>query len=121
LKYEFKEYWASLIKMSLLRFFILHVLNKQPLHGYEITRHVAGITCGCCAPTEGSLYPVLKEFADDGLVNVDVQVVAGRERGVTQIDPIRNSQIFGALAERVVQRRSRQRTYFLRQTMDCHY
>jgi len=85
LKYESKEYWASLIKMSLSRFFILHVLHRHALHGYEITKQVANITCGCCAPTEGSLYPVLKEFEENELVQVEVQVVAGRERKVYTI------------------------------------
>lgn len=85
LKYESKEYWASLIKMSLSRFFILHVLHRQALHGYEITKHVADITSGCCAPTEGSLYPVLKEFVENELVQVDIQLVSGRERKVYTI------------------------------------
>lgn len=87
LKYESQEYWASLIKMSLSRFFILHVLQKQPLHGYEITKQVGEITRGCCAPTEGSLYPVLKEFVDNELVQYEVQLVSGRERKVYTITP----------------------------------
>ncbi len=86
-KYETQEYWASLIKMSLSRFFTLHVLHRQPLHGYEITKHVAALTNGCCAPTDGSLYPVLKEFMDTGLVNLTTQVVSGRERKVYTITP----------------------------------
>jgi DNA-binding PadR family transcriptional regulator len=85
LKYQSHEYWAGLIKMSLSRFFILHVLYKEQLHGYEIAKRVAGITRGCCAPTEGSLYPVLKEFVDEGLVNIEVQLVSGRERKVYTI------------------------------------
>lgn len=68
--------------MSLSRFFILHVLQQQPLHGYEITKQVAALTNGCCAPTEGSLYPVLKEFTDAGLLSLDTRVVSGRERKV---------------------------------------
>ena len=82
LNYESQEYWANLIKMSLSRFFILHVLHLQPLHGYEITKKVSALTNDCCAPTEGSLYPVLKEFTEAGLVTIDVQEVAGRERKV---------------------------------------
>ncbi|OPX87341.1 MAG: Transcriptional regulator PadR-like family protein [Pelotomaculum sp. PtaB.Bin104] len=68
--------------MSLSRFFILHVLHQHPLHGYEITKQVAGLTNGCCAPTEGSLYPVLKEFTDIGLVSLTTQIVSGRERKI---------------------------------------
>lgn len=73
--------------MSLSRFFILHVLHGQPLHGYEITRRVSQLTNGCCAPTEGSLYPVLKEFTDAGLVSLLAQVVSGRERKVYTLTP----------------------------------
>lgn len=82
LKYESQEYWACLIKMSLSRFFILQVLHRQSLHGYEITKQVSGLTNGCCAPTEGSLYPVLKEFTDEGLVELKAEVVSGRRRKV---------------------------------------
>ena len=85
MKYETTEYWASLIKMSLSRFFILQVLHRQPLHGYEITKKVSDITCGCCAPSEGSLYPVLKEFVDNGLLQLEIRTVAGRERKVYTI------------------------------------
>ncbi len=82
MKYETQDYWNGLIKMSLSRFFILHVLNRNPVHGYEITKQVSSITQGCCAPTEGSLYPVLKEFVDAGLIDGASEVVAGRERKV---------------------------------------
>lgn len=88
MNYVSQEYWANLIKMSLSRFFILHVLHQQPLHGYEITKRVSALTNDCCAPTEGSLYPVLKEFMEAGLVTVDVQEVAGRERKVYTMTPV---------------------------------
>ena len=85
--HESPEYWSNLIKMSLSRFFILHVLHHQAVHGYEITKKVSAITHGCCAPTEGSLYPVLREFMDAGLVEVEAEVVSGRERKVYTLTP----------------------------------
>lgn len=87
MKYESQDYWNGLIKMSLSRFFILHVLHRNPVHGYEVTKQVAAITNGCCAPSEGSLYPVLKEFMDAGLVDGVIEVVAGRERKVYTLTP----------------------------------
>jgi len=87
MKYETQDYWNSLIKMSLSRFFILHVLHRNPVHGYEVTKQVAAITNGCCAPSEGSLYPVLREFVDAGLVDGVSEVVAGRERKVYTLTP----------------------------------
>jgi len=86
--YASEEYWAYLIKMSLSRFFILHVLHQKPVHGYEITKRVSALTNDCCAPTEGSLYPLLREFAEAGVVAVDVQQVSGRERKVYTLTPL---------------------------------
>jgi DNA-binding PadR family transcriptional regulator len=82
IKYESQEYWAGLIKMSLSRFFILHALHHQPMHGYEISKQIAELTNSCCSPSEGSLYPVLKEFTEEGLLSVLTEIVSGRERKV---------------------------------------
>ncbi|ADI02935.1 PadR family transcriptional regulator [Syntrophothermus lipocalidus] len=82
IRYDSREYWVSLIRMSLSRFFILHALHLRPLHGYEISRQVASFTNGCCAPTEGSLYPLLRDMEESGILSVAVQVVSGRERKV---------------------------------------
>lgn len=68
--------------MSLSRFFILRVLCCQSLHGYDIAKEVTALTEGCCAPTEGSLYPVLREFERVGLVTSRVDVTGKRERKV---------------------------------------
>lgn len=82
IKYQSEEYWNGLIRMSLSRFFMLRVLCCRSLHGYEIAKEVAALTGGCCAPTEGSLYPVLHEFEQNGLVTSQTQVVGNRERKV---------------------------------------
>ncbi|MHB1134201.1 MAG: PadR family transcriptional regulator [Chloroflexota bacterium] len=68
--------------MSLSKFFILRVLYGQPMHGYEIARTVAAVTNGCCTPTEGTIYPVLREFEDGGYVSASTETVSGRERKV---------------------------------------
>lgn len=75
-------YWNGLIKMSLSKFFILCVLNRRSMHGYDISKAVENTTEGCCSPTPGALYPVLKEFEAGGYVTVDPQVVGGRQRKV---------------------------------------
>lgn len=88
MKYDSLEYWTSLIRMCLSRFFILHVLHEHPLHGYEITKRVAALTRGCCAPTEGSLYPLLREFMEAGVVSLETQIISGRERKVYTLTPL---------------------------------
>lgn len=82
-----REYWNGLIKMSLSKFFILRVLYAQPMHGYEIARTVAEVTQGCCTPTEGTIYPVLREFEEGGYVTASSEVVNGRERKVYTLTP----------------------------------
>ena len=81
-RYEEAAYWNSLIRMSLSRFFILRVLKQRPMYGYEITERVKEATGGCCAPTEGTIYPVLRELEDGGYVDGHPEVVFGRERRV---------------------------------------
>ncbi|MEX0729540.1 MAG: PadR family transcriptional regulator [Aquisalimonadaceae bacterium] len=77
-----RAYWDSTIKMSLSKFFILCVLYRRPMHGYEITRAVERTTNGCCSPTEGTIYPVLREFESGGYVTAHEEIAAGRKRKV---------------------------------------
>lgn len=78
--YTSRSYWAGTIKMSLSKFFILRVLHYAPMHGYDIARTVERTTNGCCSPTEGTIYPVLREFEEGGYVTSKTTVVSGRER-----------------------------------------
>lgn len=75
-----RAYWAGTIKMSLSRLFILAALHERPLHGYDLARAVERSTRGCCSPTEGSLYPALREFEAGGYVTAEESVVQGRAR-----------------------------------------
>jgi DNA-binding PadR family transcriptional regulator len=77
-----RAYWNGTIKMSLSKFFILCVLHHRPMHGYDISRQVEKTTNGCCSPTEGTIYPVLREFEGGGYLTADLQTVSGRERKV---------------------------------------
>lgn len=80
--YTDHAYWGGLIKMSLSRFFILCVLHQRPMHGYEIARNVERCTRSCCTPTEGTLYPALREFQAGGYLWVREETVGGRRRRV---------------------------------------
>ncbi len=80
--YLSRAYWNGTIKMSLSKFFILCVLHQRPMHGYDLTREVERTTNGCCSPTEGTIYPVLREFEAGGYVTSEAQIVSGRERKV---------------------------------------
>jgi PadR family transcriptional regulator PadR len=80
--YLSRAYWNGTIKMSLSKFFILCVLHHRPMHGYDISREVERLTNGCCSPTEGTIYPVLREFESGGYVTFEALIVSGRERKV---------------------------------------
>src|SRR5512139_3963283 len=80
--YASRAYWAGTIKMGLSKFFILRVLHEGPMHGYEIARTVERTTGGCCSPTEGTIYPVLREFEAGGYVTVTEEIVGGRQRRI---------------------------------------
>lgn len=77
-----RAYWAGTIKMALSRFFVLQVLRDGPAHGYEIARAVERATSGCCSPSEGALYPTLREYEEGGYVTSETEIVSGRERRV---------------------------------------
>jgi DNA-binding PadR family transcriptional regulator len=47
---------------------ILLLLAEQPRHGYEILTEIADRSDGRWEPSPGSIYPVLKRLARDGLV-----------------------------------------------------
>ncbi len=83
--YASRDYWAGTIKMGLSKFFILRVLHEGPMHGYDVARSVERTTGGCCSPTEGTIYPVLREFETGGFVTVREEVVQGRQRRVYQL------------------------------------
>ncbi len=80
--YLSRAYWNGIIKMSLSKFFILCVLHYRPMHGYDIAREVERTTQGCCSPTEGTIYPVLRDYEAGGYLTSEIQVVSGRERKV---------------------------------------
>jgi PadR family transcriptional regulator, regulatory protein PadR len=83
--YASRAYWAGTIKMGLSKFFILRVLHDGPLHGYDIARLVERTTNGCCSPTEGTIYPVLREFEAGGFVTATEEVVQGRRRRIYEL------------------------------------
>lgn len=77
-----RAYWNGTIKMSLSKYFILAVLHRRAMHGYEIAREVESFTRGCCSPAEGTIYPVLRQFEVGGYVTSRTEVVSGRERRI---------------------------------------
>ena len=55
-----------------IRHFILGLLNRQPMSGYDIKRFLKSLSWLIDSPSFGSLYPALHALLDDGLVTVEV-------------------------------------------------
>jgi PadR family transcriptional regulator AphA len=60
-----------------LRFFILGLLTRQPMSGYDIKRFVRSLSWLIGGVSSGGLYPALRALLEDGLATVNVKL---RER-----------------------------------------
>lgn len=84
------NYWKSLINLGLTRILVLKVLSRGPNHGYGILKELESITSGCCVPTYGTLYPLLKELTLHGYAEVrkDKQLKGAQKRRVYTLTPL---------------------------------
>ena len=55
-----------------IRHFILGLLNRQPMSGYDIKRFLKSLSWLIDSPSFGSLYPALHALLENGLVTVEV-------------------------------------------------
>ena len=78
------DYWKSLINIGLTKVLVLKVLSKGPNHGYGVLKELKSMTSGCCVPTFGTIYPILKELSQHGYANIheDQQLKGARKRRV---------------------------------------
>lgn len=82
MRLENQEYWKSLINMSLSKFFILRTLYLEPTHGYAVLEKLREFTQGCCTPTYGTIYPILKELVKGKYAEMRTEIVGNRKRKV---------------------------------------
>ncbi|MFF0388207.1 PadR family transcriptional regulator [Kitasatospora sp. NPDC004615] len=52
----------------MLKLAILGFLHDRPMHGYELRRHLAGLTGHIRPISDGTLYPAIKRLEGDGLL-----------------------------------------------------
>jgi DNA-binding PadR family transcriptional regulator len=50
---------------------VLVLLDEQPMHGYQIIQEIEERTSGFWKPSPGSVYPVLQQLEDEGLVLIE--------------------------------------------------
>jgi PadR family transcriptional regulator PadR len=82
-----QAYWQGVINMSLCKFFVLRALSERPMYGYELIQAVERQTDGFCVPSEGAVYPILKEFEGCSCVTSHEEVVGGRKRKIYTLTP----------------------------------
>ena len=51
-----------------VRVAVLALLSEEPMHGYQIMSELADRSGGAWQPSPGSIYPLLQQLADEGLV-----------------------------------------------------
>jgi DNA-binding PadR family transcriptional regulator len=55
---------------GLIALFVLHSLNQRPKSGYELLKEIKEKTEGVWVPSKGTLYPILNQLEDEGLIKV---------------------------------------------------
>jgi DNA-binding PadR family transcriptional regulator len=76
------RYWKLLINQSLLRFFLLKALSEKEIHGYGLQSALTTISNGLCKPSQGTIYPALKELETNGYVKGQWKRVKNRKRKI---------------------------------------
>ncbi len=80
-----REYWEFLIKKSVSRFFLLGLLYRRPMHGYDIAKNIETCCEGWARPTDGMIYPTIKELLEGGYIECVPEVSGGRQRKVCHL------------------------------------
>lgn len=94
--------WAKEIQKGYLKLFVLMLLSKKPLHGYEIMDNVEGLTLGFWRPTAGGVYPILKKMEASGLVKGEWEKIGGKRRKMYNITPEGKNLISRALEKQKI-------------------
>ncbi|MCA9101290.1 MAG: helix-turn-helix transcriptional regulator [Planctomycetales bacterium] len=66
---------------------LLKLLDRRPMHGYELVRSIKRETGDALAFGEGCVYPVLHKLESQGLLESRATTVRGRERYVYHVTP----------------------------------
>jgi DNA-binding PadR family transcriptional regulator len=70
---------------GLLALFILHSLGRQPKSGYALLKQIEEKTEGVWVPSKGTLYPVLKQLEEEGLIRVGE--IGKRSKTIFEVTP----------------------------------
>jgi len=84
------NYWKSLINIGLTKVLVLKILSRGPNHGYGILLELKSTTSGCCVPTFGTIYPILKDLTQHGYAEISEakQLKGAQKRRVYTLTPL---------------------------------
>jgi len=68
---------------GILSIYILHSLRTKPKSGYELINEIKEITDGIWIPSKGTLYPLLKNLEQEGLILL--KTIEARGKNIYQI------------------------------------
>ena len=68
-----------------LKFLVLTLLAIGPSHGYELGKKIETLTMGLVRAGPGSIYPLLRELREEGLVEEELSIEGGRARKVYKL------------------------------------
>ncbi len=68
-----------------VRFMTLMILATKPSHGYEILKRLEDITQGLIKGGPGTIYPILKELKDEGLIKEKIVQEGGRQKKIYEL------------------------------------
>lgn len=58
-------------RRGFIRFAILHLLNEEPMHGYQIMKELEARSNHTYSASAGTIYPALQELLDQQLITLD--------------------------------------------------
>ena len=92
------EYWDLAVRRSLSRLFALAALAERPMHGYELAQAVGEASGQCCAPSDGMIYPAIRELSEGGFITCETRSQGARRRNVCTLTE-RGHRALGAGAQ----------------------
>jgi len=70
---------------GLIALFVLHSLSQRPKSGYELLKEIKEKTEGVWVPSKGTLYPILNQLEEEGLIRVSE--IAQRSKHIFELTP----------------------------------
>ena len=78
---------------------LLHVLNNEPAHGYQVVCRLRDQSDGAFALAEGTVYPALHRLERQGLLASDWDDEGPRRRRVYRLTPLGRGSLQARRAE----------------------